>query len=73
MTIVTVSPKREKKLFLVMCDNDECDGELRCEEVDTLPEPWRAVEIKGWVGEFHACSDACEVAIQTQQTIKEGP
>jgi hypothetical protein len=57
---------------------DECRRQMSQQdsgrtERPPLPEPWREVVIKGWVGTFHVCSDACEVGLRARVGRGEEP
>ena len=65
MTITPIpSPiPQDVRVFLIGCDT--CGKYIETHEDDTLAGGWREVELRGWVGLFHACSDDCE------NTLKE--
>lgn len=51
----------------VQCDGDECERRLRVRDtarIVTLPPPWRVVNLPGWAGDFHVCSDLCEARLR---------
>lgn len=72
VTILTVKPKVGEQYFLVICDG--CKARLQSEDSEpSLLLPWRVVELVGWHGEFHACSDGCEAAIRGRYERKGKP
>jgi len=45
------------RVYLMGCD--ACGKYVEIKEDDTLPPGWRQVEVAGWIGCFHACSEEC--------------
>jgi hypothetical protein len=64
VTIVTVPSKRESNLLVIVCD--ECKRDIKLDTDANLPPPWREVEMRGWIGAMHACSDDCEIGIRSR-------
>lgn len=52
---------------MLFCDG--CDKFIEIIEDDTMPGGWHEVEIKGWGGSFHACSETCEVEIRRKLSL----
>ena len=62
MTIVAVPSKRATNLVIVVCD--DCKKSIQIAIDADVPSPWREVEMQGWVGAMHACSDECESRVR---------
>lgn len=62
MTIIAVPSRRAANLLVVICD--DCKRNIQLHTDDHLVWPWREVEMKGWIGAMHACSDECEIFIR---------
>ena len=45
------------------------EAELSCEE---LPGEWRCVDVPGWVGHFHACTDLCARRLNSLAKPRKG-
>ena len=69
---MTVKSKDGEQFFLVVCDSG-CKVKLQSETVEPLPDPWRVIELVGWCGEFHACSERCEAIIRERYEQKGKP
>lgn len=54
------------RVYLMGCD--ACGKYVEVKEDDTLPPAWRQVDVEGWCGSFHACSDECEERLHEKLT-----
>ena len=61
---MAVPSKRATDLLVIVCD--ECKKDIQLAIDASLPAPWREVEMKGWIGAMHACSDDCEIGIRSR-------
>jgi hypothetical protein len=70
---VTIVVLKSKSTLIFICDECREAVHLHGEEgQETLPVSWKKFEVKGWVGEFHACSAECEHMVLARFT-KGGP
>lgn len=74
---MTMTPKpspvpQTRQAFLMICDGDGCKKYIEVIEDDTLPGGWREVQVEGWGGAFHACSEACSKTVNKRLKIKKG-
>lgn len=74
MTVLTMTSKDGEDFCFVVCDSG-CGKVVQFQKhlVESLPVPWRIIELDGWYGEFHACGSQCEVAIRDQCENKGKP
>lgn len=56
---------------LVSCDAESCERSIVvAKSSDQLPAPWRMFHVDTWIGDFVACSDACETRLRSNPIRK---